>query len=258
MATRVFTLLLILEPLLRGLCVLAALWFVTRLYRDRLLRKYAALVVFLVADIAEFTLPILLPTSKEFAVYRLGDLVKLIASVVFLWMLARSAFLRFPALATFASRSSKLTVAACLLLGWISFLTDTSAPTGRSPQLHLWISLDRAVTSGLLLFVIAVAVFASWFPVQMPRNLARLLAGFLLWLSISWIGYLASNESATVWGNAAYDIVVLGILAYWNLTIHAAGETDTAGTLPQWDPDRLDQVTAQLAHMESQLSRRGY
>lgn len=251
---------LIFDRPLEILASLALLLLLVQFARRGLIRRHRALVAYAVVECLTLPLEFLTVTSQRPLLFRTAEVIKLAIAVVLIWSLARATFSRYPAMGSFASRIAKLIVAACLLLGWISFLTDPILPEGRSPALHLFISVERAVITGLLTFLFILSVFVAWFPVRMVRNLGRILIGVLAILAGAWLNHLISNTAPqhTSWGNIVTSLMLLGSSVYWSLTVDLAGETQTASTLTAWDPQRMDQMTAQLTQMEAQLSRRGY
>ncbi len=238
----------------------ALLALLVQLARRGLLRAHWPLAAYAMVEGLSGPLTFLSTPTKLPLLFRASEILKLVFAVMVIWSLSRTLFSSYPAIGSFASRAAKLIVAGCLLLGWISFLTDPILPLGRSPALHLFISVERAVITGLLAFLFILSVFVGWFPVRMARNLARILIGFLAILTAAWINHLVSNVASryTPWGNILSSIMLVGSAVYWSLTVHLAGETETAYTLPAWDPERMDRMTSQLAQMEAQLSRRGH
>ena len=117
-----------------------------------------------------------------------------------------------------------------------------------------------ALVAGQLAFVFALCIFAGWFPVQMARNLIRLLVGWLVILAVDWTGHQLANTNPG-WANFANVVTSLSLLAtasYWTVTLNAEGATQIVGQALRWDADRMDRMTTQLNRMGAQLSRRGY
>lgn len=230
-----------------------------RLSRAGLLAKYWAISLFMAADAAVGILTTL--GGRQAIGFQQGGAALHVALATFIfWEMSRRVFRNYPALAEFSTRSMKYILPLCALLGVAAFLTDPEVPPGRSPHLHLVNSIDRAITSALLTYLVATAAFAGWFPVRMSRNVARLLIGFMAIFATRWAGSLIANAApdATAWANVLQACATLAAAFYWAIVLNAQGEVEEAATVPQWDPDRLAQMTQQLDQMQAQLSRRGY
>jgi hypothetical protein len=49
---------------------------------------------------------------------------------------------------------------------------DPNIPPGQSPILHRWFTVERSADMVILLFLLIIGVFVTWFPVKMSRNVA--------------------------------------------------------------------------------------
>lgn len=246
-------------PAFQLAAAVAILILLVRLFRVQLAAKYWAVCALLVASIpAGFIAMLGGPQAVTF--HTGGDVLHLALATIIFWELSHQVFRNYPALAEFSTRSLKYILPLCALLGVWAFLTDPDVPEGRSPHLHMVIAIDRGVTSALLAYLLATGAFAGWFPVRMTRNAARLLIGFMILFAVRWASALLANTApeATVWANSLETFTTLLIASYWAYSIDAAGEVEVSATVPQWDPDRLAEMTQQLDQMQAQLSRRGY
>jgi hypothetical protein len=181
----------------------------------------------------------------------------LIAAIT--WQLGRRSFVGYPSLAAFATRALWILLPICLILAFVTMLTDPPQ-AGRHPALQLTFAIERSAKTAILAFLLAVAGFAGWFPVRMKQNSARLLIGFLVLQSCEWIALLAANTDWqwTWWGSFWKIFVSAEVLIYWLIALKPTGEVAVASTVPRWDAQRMSVLSGQLDHIQAQLSRRGY
>jgi hypothetical protein len=176
------------------------------------------------------------------------------------WQLGRRSFVSYPSLAAFATRALWILLPLCLILAFVTVLTDPPLPPDRHPKLQLMFAIERAISTVILTFLLAVGAFAGWFPVRMKQNSARLLIGFMVLQAYRWIFLLAANTrwQWTYWVAFWGGFVIVEVLLYWMITLKPAGEVAVASTVPRWDPDRMTALNGQLEQIHSQLARRGY
>ena len=124
------------------------------------------------------------------------------------------------------------------------------------------IVIDRVVASVALIAVVCILFFLIWFPVEMSRNLAMFVIGFVIYLAIKASLLVAislrSNGSHNFIRemNLLSALLVSAVFSYWALFMTRAGEGVPAklriGTL-QGRHERL--LLAQLEAMNASLLR---
>jgi hypothetical protein len=147
-----------------------------------------------------------------------------------------------------------------VILAIATVITDPPLTADRDPRVHLIFSIERAVYSVILTFLLAVGSFAGWFPVRMKQNSARLLIGFMVMHAYRWFFLLAANThwQWTYWGDFWRSFVYAEVLLYWLYTLKPSGEVAVASTIPRWDPERMSELNGQLNQIQAQLARRGF
>jgi hypothetical protein len=190
-----------------------------------------------------------------------AEIATVVLAAVLLWDLSRRTFANYPSLAAFAQQMVRYALPTCAGVAVISFWMDPNLPPDRSPVLQLFTRVDRAVESALLMFILVTGVFATWFPVGMKRNVARIVGGMVLLLAVDFAcEWMANGMPRTVVPALALVqiLVSMGVCAYWSLGLNRQGEQVAMRPRAAMDPQRLLDLTRQLDYMQAQLSRRGY
>ncbi|MFM2124361.1 MAG: hypothetical protein RL328_812 [Acidobacteriota bacterium] len=251
---------LIAAVVFQTICGISVVILLLRLFQQKVARQYWAFSGYLtVAAVELLLLPQISAVRQSNYFFALGAAKQPLA-ILLIWALSNAIFAGYPALNRFAAKAAGVLLAACAVLGGLSFFLEPALPAGRGPQLSFITAIFRALITGQLAFVIVLSVFAGWFPVRMSRNLNRLLVGWLALLATEWAGHLLANTDPKLApaANLSSSLVILVISLYWTATINAKDTVPVADQRLTWDPERLERTTAQLTQMEAQLSRRGY
>jgi hypothetical protein len=251
---------LLLYPAARFLEILtigATAAFLMRLTWTRLIPAYRWLALYLLIDAGQRFLQIWLDRVGSFDVWRLGNTIKIPLMLLVAWDLGRLAFENHTAVAAFARKSCWYVVAGCVFLAMGAWVIDPPVPDGRDASLHYLIAAERAVTTGLFVFVAALGSFLLWFPVRMRRNVALYICGFVPYFGSRWISFTAMNLSpvSTHLMNLLDGSVVLVCLLYWTATINPAGEAASTVTGIRWNPGEVERLSRQLDAINASLSR---
>ena len=229
-----------------------------KLAKAGLARSYWPLVIWLTLEATEGIL-LFIFSKLDLPIYQIGQGLKLAVATVVLWRLCGLVFAHYPAIGSFAARAVRIVIPVCVGLGLLSYLTEPETPLGRNPHLQLVVAVERAVTTAVLGFLVALGFFAGWFPLRMKRNIGRVLIGLMVLYGAVWIRLLLANveKATTEWANLASAIVSLCVATYWLAMWGTEGEAESAPG-PAWDRARLERMTSQLDEMQAQLVRRGY
>ena len=246
---------------------LAAAWLVYRLVAQGLSSKYRFLLTYFAVDFVQQALGLsakgFLPPNSErlayFWIYMIGQAAKLALSIFVVLELCRVALAEHPALAAFARR----TAGAVLLSAAVFSITllrvnPPVVPPGRSERVHYFIALESAMDLTILLFLVAIIGFLSWFPVQMPRNVASYLGGFTVYFAARYMGNLILNMIPR--RNIEVSVVLLSVslacLGGMIYLLRREGEIEQiAAARKLWSPARLEQVTRQLEAINAAILR---
>jgi len=157
---------------------------------------------------------------------------------------------------------ASVAVAAGLALGVAAVVgvLDRTVPQGQSVILHRFFLAERSLDLIIVVFLLLIAVFVTWFPVEMSRNTALSISGFTLIYLGRAAGLLAANLLPRTYLAAVND-AFLGaetlVIVLWALAIRqeAPDQERVAGHF--WNRDAFDRLTAQLNTINTALVRLG-
>jgi hypothetical protein len=172
-----------------------------------------------------------------------------------LWLLALRAY---PALARFGRRVAIYILLGALLLAAAgAWLLEPPRSTDQSIFPHYFNALEGAVDSMVVLFLVSATLFLLWFPVEVPRNVAVIISGFVFYLFQYWAGLLLVNlypESAP--GISAVLLSLdAAVLIFWIVAIRRKGESVTAVTGHRWNPEEAERLLCQLDAINARLEQ---
>lgn len=221
--------------------------------------KYAWLFGYLLADVVESVLVIGQPSYTLWYgyVYVTGQTVKVILTMglsIRLWVLALQTY---PALARFGRRIAIYMLLGAMGLATAGFLLEPPRSGYQGVLPHYFNAFEGAADSMILLFLVAATLFLLWFPVEVSRNVAAVIGGFVVYSLQSWAGLLLVN----LYPNFARDInavvlgVELGCLLFWILAVRAKGENVRTVTGHRWNPSETERLVGQLNAINTRLTQ---
>lgn len=246
---------------------LSAIWYlnlagtlalILSLARNGLYRVYPFLFVYLATDAAQTTALLLLRLhSNAYSwTYLFGQLAKIVLAVFVILELYRVALAERPALARFGRDAVGYILAAAAVVALPLLMLDSSIPPGQSKILHLFFSFERSMNIWMLIFLLVIGVFMTWFPVRMTRNGALYVAGFAIYFLARASGLLLINlaPDSRVSLNLAMLSVSFACLMIWLFALRRKGEETTVVTGASRDPVRMQHLTRQLDAMNARLA----
>jgi len=190
-------------------------------------------------------------------IYLGGQSVKLILAVFVVLELYHVALRGHPALAKFGRNTVGYVLIAAALLAVAGLMWDRHVPAGRSPILHRFNSFERTMDEWLVIFLVLISLFMTWFPVRLNRNSVLYIAGFVMYFLSRSAGLLLTNVDPQ-W-KASIDTVMLGIasacLFTWLIALRPAGEETTTVIGHRWDAASIDRLTGQLDSINAMILR---
>jgi hypothetical protein len=234
-----------------------------RLAITRLFRVYPFLFIYFLVDLGGSLTLIQIPyLSNSYAVtyMALRSITHIVAIVVVL-EIYRVALAKHPGLAGFG-RASVLTITVVMtVVAAIGTVLDKNVLKGQSAVVHRFFTLERSLDLILLLFLLLISAFITWFPVELSRNAILSLVGFSIFYFTRAAGLLAINllppaQLATL--NDGLLGMSLVILVAWALALRPerAGANTVAGH--SWDPAAFGRVSRQLDAINAALVRFGW
>src|SRR5579862_3803283 len=186
------------EPWLRAIVYVdlaAILMLLACLLINGLYRSYRFFFAYLTADALETLSGILFQNAgKLYAyIYLAGQSLKLILGVFVVLEIYRIAFAGRPALARLGRDTVTYALGAAAVVAACGVALDRSVPAGRSFVIHRFNSFERTMDAWMLLFLLMIALFMSWFPVRLTRNGALYTGGFVLYFLARSLGLLLGN-----------------------------------------------------------------
>ena len=174
--------------------------------------------------------------------------------------LYRIALARHAGLASFGRTGVWGVTGVVTLLALLSALLDRDIPKGQSVILHRFLTVDRTLELAIILFLLLIALFISWFPVKMQRNTALSIAGFSVFYFVRAGGLLAANlmsRSHLEAINAVAIAVSTALLLGWAVVLSPEEANHEVVTGHTWDPEALGQLSRQLDSINTALARLG-
>jgi hypothetical protein len=116
---------------------------------------------------------------------------------------------------------------------------------------------DQAVSTVLLLTLLAMLAFLLWFPVDVPRNLAVFSAGYLIFFAIKslslFMRYFSPDWLPVI--SVAILVVSAACCFYWLFFLSVAGKTAMVRIGHSWKPQEQERLLGQLGAINATLLR---
>lgn len=117
---------------------------------------------------------------------------------------------------------------------------------------------DRAITTSLLLFVIFITGFLSFFPVPLRRNILFYTIGYTIFFLAKSAGFFLLTTGGFAWAakiSIALDAVTIACLLLWIWKLSPSGEAQTVSFGFQWRREDEERVRQQLEAINASLLR---
>jgi len=246
---------------------------IVRLAKWRLYSTYRVFCAFLLFGILSSGMEIIdFSVHKPQFDYRIIWVALTIASWVvglcMVFWLLQAILASFPGIRSFSRKLLTITfvvvVAVSLLsirldvvvTGGTGYLSRRVDPVGRLVRVAF--DLDRVISTVAVLVLLVILAFVLWFPVQMPRNLAVLSVGFVVYFAANTALLLTrgiwSRETIALVSNLTLFIIT-ACYAYWTAFITPLGEKVTVRMGHAWQPKEQKQLIGQLEAMNAALLR---
>ena len=150
--------------------------------------------------------------------------------------------------------------AAVTFLALVSALLDRDIPSGQSIILHRFFTVERTLEMAIILFLLLIALFITWFPVKMPRNAALAIAGFSVLYILRAGTLLAANLLARTHLAAINDAMIAFstvLLLVWTFALRPEEASQEVVTGHAWNPEALGDLSRQLDTINTALARFG-
>jgi hypothetical protein len=123
--------------------------------------------------------------------------------------------------------------------------------------LQRFYSLERTMDLWMLIFLVIISAFISWFPVRVRRNNALYLSGFFVYFLSRAVGLLFLNLTPAARQNLSAAMLAVGAvcLLVWIFALRPEGEKTTVIFGHRWDPAEMERLNHQLEAINSRLMR---
>lgn len=249
--------------------IILALGLIIRLRSLRLHRVYFAFAVFLGYDLLQSTVELVESALQSSRVdYRVTwMLLRPPAWVLYLWVvqtLLAAILHNLPGI----ERGSKI-LFHCIFLGAITLALLTALPeyfNRNNPRLDpvdralvLGVALERAISIAAILVLLGMLTFILWFPVQIPRNLAALSSGFVVYFGakttllfmLTYLPRFYYEHRSLI--SICISFILAGCLAYWLRVVNALGEVNLIRLGHRWQASEQVKLLSKLEAMNAAL-----
>jgi hypothetical protein len=231
-----------------------------RLWVSHLAPIYRWLFIYLAVGVLQQCALLFTPRTTNLYgwTYIAGQSIKIVLVVFVVLELYRLALAGQPALAKYGQNTVAVVLFASAGIAALGLLIDPTAPPGRSMILYRFFSFERTMDSFVLVFLVLITLFMTWFPVRMKRNVALYVGGFiLLFLSRSAYMLLLNVMSVRHLGtlNSGMQVISSTCLLVWLFTLGKEGEKTTTVVGHRWDPAAMDRMSGQLDAINASLMK---
>lgn len=183
-----------------------------------------------------------------------------IVTILVVFEMYRVALARHAGLAGFGRASILAVILVTLLVAAAGAVLDKDILSGQSALVHRFFTLERTLDLVILAFLLIMAGFLTWFPVELSRNTAFSMGGFLAFYFTRAAGLLAANllprASLTAVSNVLLGASLLILLA-WIVLLRSERPDTEPVTGHAWDPAALARVSRRLDAINAALLRFG-
>jgi len=226
-----------------------------RMWRARLQKTYVYFFGYLVLELLQSLIPVLVPLDSR--TYRNIYVASQALIVAFYALVVLELYSKvlgdLTGIANLARRYIQIILAlaigiALLLLGLVK---SKATLTG------YLITFERTVMASLVVFILLVTVFLVYYPVPLGRNIIAYLMGYAVYFLTRAATTLAVNLGhpwVRVLSSMAMTVSVL-CLTFWIIALNREGETKRVVIGHQWNPADEQKLRAQLDAINASLLR---
>lgn len=226
-----------------------------KLWYNGLYKLYIFFCVYLVLELAQGFLPVLVPINRPF--YRTGYVASeglIVCSYAMVVLELYSVVLRdLRGIAGIARRYIKVTLGLAILISLLPLQIER-APTTLTGYLFI---LERPVLSSLVVFILLISAFLVYYPIPLGWNAVAYLIGYAVFFLTATMVALFQNLG--YFWNRVLSSVSMGVfllcIAFWLITLSRQGENKRVVVGHQWNPDDDERLLEQLQAINASLLR---
>ncbi len=140
----------------------------------------------------------------------------------------------------------------------LTLFTDLSNPGEQFPILLKFLVIDRGIVSSLVIFLLFITVFLTWYPVPLNRNVVvHCIVYALYFLSNAMLVFIrnVTGHEVTPVANIISSSIAIGCLLVWLKCLNLEGEEKTVALRQQWVEGENEVLVDQLSAINATLLR---
>ena len=238
---------------------LACFALLARIVQTGLIANYRFLFSFFAVLALELSLLRMIPRDSDWyaIVYAFGQSANLLVAFGVVREIYSSALSDRPALAAFGQNVVLIAFAVALVIAATSLILDPTVLPGQFRNLHWLFRSERAGNLVLVVLLLMIGFYVTWFPVRLQRNIQLYAVGFAVFFLARSIGLLAINLSSPTYALRISNMMLVAEIACIALWVFGFGREsdDVASIGRRWNPMEMDRLTAQLDSINTALTR---
>lgn len=241
------------QRILLALEIAALIALVIRLWFAKLHRVYAWFFGFLILELFQSVIPLVVPIAGH--LYRdlfvASEALLVIVEILVVMELYSKVLGVLPGIADVARRYMRIAIVIAVIAAALPFPMERAA-TALTDYLFLF---ERIVTLLLIVFLLLISGFLVYYPVPLGRNVVVYLAGYAaLFLTMATASFL--NNLGYFWirmlGSVNMSVFVV-CLSFWLLMLNRQGEAKQVVVGHQWNPADEPRLISQLEAINASL-----
>jgi hypothetical protein len=244
------------EYLLAMAEIVALAALIGRLLVSQLVGVYEFFFCYLIVDLLDTVWPFFVPFNDLYGrMYMASQVIRLCLYVLIVFELYSILLRDLKGIARLARRYSAFALGIAILL---SLLVVTALPRQRNILRRLFY-FEIPIISSLVLFMLLIAVFLTYYPVPLHRNALVYAIGYVVYFISKTTLLFMINLRLTASLRAFSTVLLyvgLGCIVFWAVSLSRAGERRMLSVGSRWSPpERQQQVLLRLREMNDSLLR---
>lgn len=249
-----------LELALSYLTTCAAVMAVVRLFQTHFIqvgRWFSAYLLVLCGEL--ISLKLITPHTNVYAwTYIAFQSLNLIVACGVIREIYRLALDGHVGLAEFGHSMMRWAVGIVVAASGLSISLDSDVLPGQSRIAHRFFTIERTGDLVLLLLLLVIGIYLTWFPVQLRRNIVIYSIGFMAFFCFRSVGLLMANLLPQAQLRSVSNMMLIAetlCLVAWIFGFRRESEDEITTTGHRWDPSQYERLTAQLDSINAVLER---
>lgn len=239
---------------------LACLALLARILQAGLIAKFRFSFSFFALLVLELSLLMLLPRKSDGYtwVYLVGQSVNLLVACGVVREIYSLALNDRPALAAFGEKVVLFAFGFAVVIAATSLILDPKVLPGQFPYLHWLFTSERAGNLVLVLLLLMIGFYVTWFPVRLQRNIQLYAVGFTVFFLARSSGLLAINLSSPTYTLRISNTMMVAetaCIALWVFGLRRERDDLASVGRRRWNPVEMDRLSGQLDSINTALTR---